>query len=72
MVVGHTPLVSHGRQAIEDAVRIMRFKLILDTLCLEKVDFYFSGHNHVLELNKHSCPNGHMLMILISRYVGKI
>jgi len=78
-VFGHVPIYSHGFHGSIDAAHIMdttgqisnQRKAILDLLCEQEVDFYLSGHDHHLEIDKHMCPNGHMLISIISGAAAK-
>lgn len=72
IVFGHVPLFSHGIHGWLDSRAINRFKRsIIDTLCENKVDFYLSGHEHLLEIDQYRCPNGHLLVAIISGVAAK-
>jgi hypothetical protein len=72
IVFGHMPLYSHGRHGWRDFMAIKKFrKSIVGLLCEEKVDFYLAGHDHHLEIDRHMCPNGHIITAVISGAAAK-
>ena len=72
IVFGHMPLYSHGHHGFMDFLSINKFRnSIIKILCEEKVDFYLSGHDHQLEVDKHICPDGHIITAIISGAAGK-
>lgn len=72
MVFGHMPLYSHGRHGYLEGLKIRSFrKSIIDTLCANKVDFYLGGHDHHLEVDKHECENGHVIIAIVSGAAAK-
>jgi len=72
IVFGHMPLYSHGRHGWQDFLAIREFRdSIIKLLCEEKVDFYLSGHDHHLEVDRHRCPDGHVITAIISGAAGK-
>jgi hypothetical protein len=44
---------------------------IINTLCENRIDFYLSGHEHLLEVDQHRCQNGHLLVAIISGVAAK-
>lgn len=72
IVFGHMPLLSHGVHGHTDADEIREFRNgLLETLCNNQVDFYLSGHDHHLEINKFECEtNKHVLVSIISGAAG--
>jgi hypothetical protein len=72
MVFGHMPLYSHGLHGWMESSSIKDFrKAIIDTLCSNKVDFYISGHDHHLEVDKHECDNGHVIVSVLTGAAAK-
>ncbi|USN50474.1 MAG: metallophosphoesterase [Myxococcales bacterium] len=72
IVFGHMPLYSHGLHGWLESSSIKNFRnSIIDTLCENKVDFYLSGHDHHLEVDKHLCSNGHVIVSVISGAAAK-
>ena len=72
IVFGHTPLYSHGRHGWLNIFALNNFRnSIIKLLCEERVDFYLSGHDHILEVDKHRCENGHIITAVISGAAAK-
>jgi hypothetical protein len=72
IVFGHMPLYSHGRHGWRDRDDIEKFRnSILPTLCKNKVDFYVAGHDHHLEVAKHVCGNGHLIVSVLTGAAAK-
>lgn len=72
IVFGHMPLYSHGRHGWQNFLDIDEFRnSIIKLLCQEKVDFYLSGHDHHLEVDKHICPDGHVITAVLSGAAAK-
>lgn len=73
IVFGHMPLYSHGRHGYKDSSEIEKFRnSIIKLLCEQKVDFYLSGHDHQLEVDRHVCDNGHEITAVISGAAAKM
>jgi predicted MPP superfamily phosphohydrolase len=72
IVFGHMPILSHGIHGNKDALEISEFRnMLLNILCENKVDFYLSGHDHHLEINKFVCKsNKHVVVSIISGAAG--
>lgn len=72
VVFGHVPLITHGQHGWLDFWVVKEFnENIIDTLCENRVDFYLSGHDHHLEIDKIRCKNGHILTSILSGAAGK-
>lgn len=72
IVFGHMPIYSHGRHGYKHNAEITEFReQLLPILCDRRVDFYVSGHDHHLEINKHQCENGHLVTTILSGAAGK-
>ena len=52
--------------------KLLKFRnSLLETLCEYKVNFYLSGHEHQLEINKFECEtNKHVLVSIVSGAAG--
>ena len=67
LVFGHMPIISHGAHGFLEAKEIKIFReSLIKLLCSEKVDFYLSGHDHHLEVDRYTCDNGHTITSVIS------
>lgn len=72
IVFGHMPLYSHGLHSWLESLEIKNFRdAIIKTLCDNKVDFYVSGHDHHLEVDKHECGNGHVIVSVLTGAAAK-
>jgi tartrate-resistant acid phosphatase type 5 len=72
IVFGHMPLFSHGNHGWKDILQIKEFRgSILNLLCQQKVDFYLTGHDHHLEVDRHVCDNGHVLTQILTGAAAK-
>lgn len=72
MVFGHMPLYTHGSHGWLEGLAVRKFRnSIIDTLCGNKVDFYIAGHDHHLEVDKHICENGHIIVAIVSGAAAK-
>lgn len=72
IIFGHMPLFSHGHHGNNEAYQIKKFRdQLLPLLCENRVDFYLSGHDHHLEIDKYQCDNGHLLVAIISGAAAK-
>lgn len=72
IVFGHMPLHSHGLHYWLESPNIKSFRnSIIDTLCDNRVDFYISGHDHHLEVDKHECANGHVIVSVLTGAAAK-
>lgn len=72
IVFGHMPLFSHGNHGWKDFLPIKEFKnSIINLLCEQRVDFYLTGHDHHLEVDRHVCDNGHVLTQILTGAAAK-
>lgn len=72
IVYGHVPLFSHGHHGYFEAAHFQRLRSsILPMLCQNKVDFYIGGHDHHLEVDQYRCPNGHLIVAIITGAAAK-
>jgi tartrate-resistant acid phosphatase type 5 len=72
VVMGHSPIFSHGPHGDRGDRDLQRYRdNIIPLLCQNKVDFYLSGHEHVMEINSFRCLNGHNITSIISGAVSK-
>lgn len=72
IVFGHQPLYSHGVHGQKDKAQIESFRnSIVKTLCDNNVDFYISGHDHHLEIDKHYCAQKHVVNFILSGAAAK-
>jgi hypothetical protein len=74
IVFGHFPIISHGKHGKEilNVVSSSSTKNLREVLCDTKVDFYFTGHDHHMELSTYRCDNGHTVTEILSGAGGKL
>ncbi len=70
LVFGHFPLRSYGEHGPDNEIKEFK-ESIIDLLCTEKVDFYFSGHDHYLGVDQYQCSNGHLIALVTSGAAAK-